>query len=69
MFKSIMKIMAPTIRQIKRLNQLISFLKAISVIPLGIRFSKRNNKPLTMIILRSKTKIKWLYIDWKGNLI
>lgn len=64
--------MQPTIRQVKRLNQLMSFLRHLSVTPLQIKFSKKDDKPLTTIIVKSKTEkeeIKWLYINWKGDLI
>lgn len=64
--------MQPTLRQVKRLNQLICFLRHLSVIPLEVKFSKKDDKPLTTIIFKSKKdkkEIKWLYIDWKGDLI
>ena len=63
--------MMPTLRQIKKLNQMLLDLYVIKVAPSSIVFSEEKGKPRIGLIVEPIHDIqeaRWYYIDWQGEL-
>ncbi len=63
--------MMPTLRQIKRLNQLLLDLYVMKIPPEVIKFSRRGNKPFIMISaepMHDIKKVRWFEINSEGDL-
>ena len=63
--------MMPTLRQIKKLNQLLLDLYVMKVPPSSIVFSEKEGKPRVGLIAEPIHEIqeaRWYYIDWQGEL-
>ena len=64
--------MIPTLKQIKRLNQLLLDLHALGVPPEIVKFSHRSDKPFIILIAEPIHDIKesrWYFINHNGELI
>ena len=61
----------PTLRQIKKLSELLLNFYVLKVPPSSVIFSEKNNRPrvlLTVEPIHDIQEARWYYIDWRGEL-